>query len=126
MVFNIAAISFESVKIHIFFTKHKFFNLLVHFLRNLKRILYLCNSLFVVMYSENKTTRRRLAGSYLISLMSIMLVLLVLGMFASLLFYANELSDYIRENIGFEIVIKKVSRNPKYLNFNKNSINMIL
>lgn len=47
-------------------------------------------------------------------------------MFASLLFYANELSDYIRENIGFEIVIKKVSRNPKYLNFNKNSINMIL
>lgn len=78
------------------------------------------------MYSENKTTRRRLAGSYLISLMSIMLVLLVLGMFASLLFYANELSDYIRENIGFEIVIKKVSRNPKYLNFNKNSINMIL
>ena len=69
------------------------------------------------MYSENKTTRRRLAGSYLISLMSIMLVLLVLGMFASLLFYANELSDYIRENIGFEIVIKKGVKESEILKF---------
>lgn len=69
------------------------------------------------MYSENKTTRRRLAGSYLISLMSIMLVLLVLGMFASLLFYANELSDYIKENIGFEIVMKKGVKESEILKF---------
>lgn len=60
-----------------------------------------------VMKKENSTTKRRLRGSYLISLMSIMLVLFVLSLFSSLVIFANKISDYIKENVGFEIVMKK-------------------
>lgn len=59
------------------------------------------------MKSENSSTKRRLRGSYLISLMSIMLVLFVLSLFSSLVLFANRISEYIKENIGFEIVMKK-------------------
>lgn len=58
------------------------------------------------MYSDNKSTKRRFAGSYLISLMSITLVLFVLGMYALLIVYTDKLLDHVRENIGFEVVIK--------------------
>ena len=61
----------------------------------------------IVMKSENSSTKRRLRGSYLISLMSIMLVLFVLSLFSSLVLFANRISEYIKENIGFEIVMKK-------------------
>ena len=60
-----------------------------------------------VMKSKKSTTKRRLRGSYLISLMSIMLVLFVLSLFSSLVLFANKISDYIKENVGFEIVMKK-------------------
>ena len=59
------------------------------------------------MKNENSTTKRRLYGSYLISLMSIMLVLFVLSLFSSLVIFANNISAYIKENVGFEIVMKK-------------------
>ena len=59
------------------------------------------------MKKENSTTKRRLRGSYLISLMSIMLVLFVLSLFSSLVLFANKISEYIKENVGFEIVMKK-------------------
>ena len=58
------------------------------------------------MYSENKSTKRRFAGSYFISLMSIMLVLFVLGMYAFVMIYTDRLLDFVKENIGFEIVVK--------------------
>ena len=58
------------------------------------------------MYSENKSTKRRFAGSYFVSLMSIMLVLFVLGMYAFVMIYTDRLLSYVKENIGFEIVIK--------------------
>ena len=59
------------------------------------------------MRTENSSTKRRLRGSYLISLLSIMLVLFVLSLFSSLVLFANHISDYIKENIGFEVVMKK-------------------
>lgn len=58
------------------------------------------------MYSENKSTKRRFAGSYFISLMSIMLVLFVLGMYAFVMIYTDRLLNFVKENIGFEIVMK--------------------
>lgn len=58
------------------------------------------------MDSENKSTKRRFAGSYFISLMSIMLVLFVLGMYAFGMIYTERLLDFVKENIGFEIVMK--------------------
>lgn len=58
------------------------------------------------MYSDNNSTKRRFAGSYLVSLMSIMLVLFVLGMYAFVVVYTDRLLSYVKENIGFEIVMK--------------------
>ena len=72
-----------------------------------------------VMKSENSTTKRRLRGSYLISLMSIMLVLFVIGLFSSLMLFANSISDYIKENIGFEVVMKKGVMEKDILDFQK-------
>ena len=61
----------------------------------------------MTMISQNKSTKRRFASSYFVSLMSIMLVLFVLGMYAFMVVYTDKLLDYVRENIGFEVVIKK-------------------
>lgn len=69
------------------------------------------------MKRENSTTKRRLRGSYLISLMSIMLVLFVLSLFSSLILFANKISDYIKENVGFEIVMKKGVKEKYIIDF---------
>ena len=71
----------------------------------------------IVMKREKSTTKRRLRGSYLISLMSIMLVLFVLSLFSSLVLFANKISDYIKENIGFEIVMKKGVKEKDIIDF---------
>lgn len=71
------------------------------------------------MQTDNTSTKRRLRGSYLISLMSIMLVLFVLGLFSSLVLFANNISDYIKENIGFEIVMKKGVKEKDILDYQK-------
>lgn len=57
--------------------------------------------------SENKYRRFQLTGSYAISVISIMLVLFMLGMFSLLIMHAQQLSNHIRENIGFEIIMNK-------------------
>ena len=46
-----------------------------------------------------------MAGSYFLSLMSIALVLFLLGLFALLMMHAQKLSNHLKENIGFEIVM---------------------
>ncbi len=71
------------------------------------------------MKKENSTTKRRIRGSYLISLMSIMLVLFVLSLFSSLVFFANKISDYIKENIGFEIIMKKGVKENDIIDFQR-------
>ena len=55
--------------------------------------------------SERSSNRGRMAGSYFMSLMSIALVLFLLGVFALLMMHAQKLSSYLKENIGFEIVM---------------------
>ena len=69
------------------------------------------------MKKENSSTKRRLRGSYLISLMSIMLVLFVLSLFSSLVLFANKISEYIKENVGFEIVMKKGVKESDIIDF---------
>lgn len=68
------------------------------------------------MYSENKSTKRRFAGSYFISLTSIVLVLFVIGMYAFLMAYTDKLLDHVKENIGFEIVIKSDAKESSIKN----------
>ena len=69
--------------------------------------------------NNNNSTKQRLRGSYLISLLSITLVLFVLSLFSALLLYANKISSYIKENIGFEVVMKKGVKEKDILEFQK-------
>ena len=55
--------------------------------------------------SERSSSQRRVAGSYFMSLMSIALVLFLLGVFALLMMHAQKLSNHLKENIGFEVVM---------------------
>lgn len=55
---------------------------------------------------EEKHNRRQLTSSYLTSVVSIMLVLFMLGLLGLLVLHAQKLSNHIRENIGFEIIMK--------------------
>ena len=55
--------------------------------------------------SEKSSSKSRMAGSYFLSLMSIALVLFLLGLFALLMMHAQKLSNHLKENIGFEIVM---------------------
>ncbi len=58
------------------------------------------------MHSNKNSTKIRYAGSYFISLISMVLVLFVLGMYALTVVFTDSMLDYVKENIGFEIVIK--------------------
>ena len=69
--------------------------------------------------SEKNASKRRVAGSYFMSLMSITLVLFLLGMFALLMMHARKLSDHIKENIGFEIVMNSNVKEANILRLQK-------
>lgn len=55
--------------------------------------------------SPEKAEKRRLNSSYFSVVVSITLVLLMLGFLGSILLKAQELSDYVKENIGFSIYL---------------------
>lgn len=69
--------------------------------------------------SEKSSNRRRMAGSYFMSLMSITLVLFLLGVFALLMMHTRSLSNHIRENIGFEIVMNSNVKEANILKLQK-------
>ena len=69
--------------------------------------------------SEKSSSKRRVAGSYFMSLMSITLVLFLLGVFALLIMHAQKLSNYIKENIGFEIVMNSNVKEANILRLQK-------
>ena len=69
--------------------------------------------------SEKSSSRRRVAGSYLMSLMSIALVLFLLGVFALLMMHAQKLSNHLRENIGFEVVMNSNVKESNILKLQK-------
>lgn len=55
--------------------------------------------------SLNKSQQRRINGAYFTSIISVTLVLFTLGFLGLIVLQANSLSNFIKENIGFEIVI---------------------
>ncbi|MBI9055295.1 MAG: cell division protein FtsX [Bacteroidales bacterium] len=56
---------------------------------------------------ETNITKRRLRSSYITSIISISLVLFLLGMLGLLVLNAKRLSDYVKENIGFSVILKE-------------------
>ncbi len=69
--------------------------------------------------SEKSSSKRRVAGSYFMSMMSIALVLFLLGVFALLMMHAQKLSNHIRENIGFEIIMNSNVKESNILKLQK-------
>ena len=56
---------------------------------------------------EDTYYKKRISGSYITSIISITLVLFTLGILGLIVLQARSLSDYIKENIGFEIIMKQ-------------------
>ena len=56
---------------------------------------------------EEKYNRKRLQSSYLTTIVSITLVLFMLGLLGLIILHAKKLSDYVKENIGFSIIMKE-------------------
>ena len=69
--------------------------------------------------SEKNSSNRRVAGSYAMSLVSIMLVLFLLGVFAIFVMHARKLSNHVKENIGFEIVMNSDVKEANILRLQK-------
>ncbi len=69
--------------------------------------------------SEKSSSKRRVAGSYFMSLMSIALVLFLLGIFALLMMHAQKLSNHLKENIGFEVVMNSNANEDNILKLQK-------
>lgn len=55
---------------------------------------------------EERYARRRLHSSYITTVVSISLVLFMLGLFGLIILHTKKLSDYMKENIGFSIIMK--------------------
>lgn len=57
--------------------------------------------------SANKQTAKRLRTSYLTTIISISLVLFMLGILGLILLNAKQISNHVKENIGFSIILEK-------------------
>lgn len=64
--------------------------------------------------------KRRLVRSYLVATVSITLVLFLVGMMALLVLNAGRLSDYVRENVGFTLILNDDVREVEVLRLQKN------
>ncbi len=62
------------------------------------------------MATAQKTVKRKSAGSYISVIISISLVLFMLGLLGIILLNAQNLSNYVKENIGFSIILKENCR----------------
>ena len=69
--------------------------------------------------SGKSSSKRRVAGSYLMSMVSIALVLFLLGVFSLLMMHAQSLSNHLKENIGFEVVMNSNVKEDKILQLQK-------
>ncbi|MBM3434846.1 MAG: cell division protein FtsX, partial [Bacteroidetes bacterium] len=56
---------------------------------------------------EDKIFIKRLQSSYITTVVSISLVLFMLGLLGLIILHAKKLSDYVKENIGFSIIMKE-------------------
>ena len=69
--------------------------------------------------SEDRHFQRRINTAYLTSIISITLVFFTLGFLGLIVIQANSLSNYIKENIGFEIIVKPGVKEADILHLKK-------
>jgi cell division transport system permease protein len=68
---------------------------------------------------EEKFNKRRLRASYFTSVVSIALVLFMLGLLGLIVLHARKLSDYMKENIGFSVIMKENVQEANILSYQK-------
>ncbi|RLD34257.1 MAG: cell division protein FtsX [Bacteroidetes bacterium] len=68
---------------------------------------------------EDTYYKKRISSSIITSVISITLVLFTLGVLGLIVMQANSLSNYIKENIGFEIIMKQGVKEADILYFQK-------
>ena len=68
---------------------------------------------------EERYFQRRIATSYVTTMISTTLVLFLLGLIGLIFLHASKLSDYVKENIGFSILIREGVREAGILELKK-------
>jgi cell division transport system permease protein len=69
--------------------------------------------------AEDKFTKKRLRSSYFTVIISISLVLFMLGLLGMIVLQAKSLSDYVKENIGFSVILKEEVKDVDIVKFQK-------
>lgn len=69
--------------------------------------------------TEDTLSRRRLQTSTATTIISISLVLFMLGLLGLIVLHAQKLSDYVKENIGFSVIIKEEVKETGIIEFQK-------
>jgi cell division transport system permease protein len=69
---------------------------------------------------EERYYRRRIATSQFTTIISITLVLFLMGLLGLIILHARILSDYVKENIGFSIMIREDVKEAGILELKKN------
>ena len=68
---------------------------------------------------KNKSLNKKIVSSSVSVIISLSLVLFVLGLLSLVLINAQKLSNYVKENIGFSIMIKEDIKEIELIEFNK-------
>jgi len=69
--------------------------------------------------SQERISRRRYQSTYVTSVVSMTLVLLMLGLLAMIILQARQLSDYVKENIGIRVYMKEGSKEADIIRLQK-------
>lgn len=69
---------------------------------------------------ENRILQRRLRSSYITSVISISLVLFMIGLLVVLILNARKISDTVKENIGFTVILKENIKEADLMRLQKN------
>lgn len=69
---------------------------------------------------ETKLSKRRLRSSYITSIVSISLVLFMLGLMGLLILNAKKLSNHVKENVGFSVILKNDVKEVDMIRLQKN------
>ena len=71
------------------------------------------------MAGKDLSTKRRLQTSYITTIVSITLVLFMLGLMGILILNSKKLSTYVKENIGFSVILNDNSKEAEIIKLKK-------
>lgn len=69
--------------------------------------------------AEERFSKKRLKSSYFTAIISISLVLFMLGILGMILLQAKRVSNYVKENIGFSVILKDQVKEVDIVKFQK-------